>query len=286
MRNNPPELADEFFDKETVETVDFEIAFAAFLGTAVITYPVSEHILFGQIVAFSLLFLTLLRRMSITSPFAPEEKILNRTVPLITFVSASAILYLIVSLLPTLVDLIPLLPQIVLFSGATLIIFILLLVGQELFLWNYFPWWYVKFKQKSEQMDLLQNLWQDMAVIAYWASMARRDREGYRELGNRIRGSRPDLSNYDITPEKISRYALSASLLLGLLYLLPSFYSIYLFDVQGILVVPAVVAIHDHSAFLYIAHGNPSYEDLRQHILIILIRTGVYITEISYLLPN
>lgn len=283
MSRGSSEIADEFFDKEDVTTVDFEITLAALLATALITFPVENHIRFGQVIAFSLLFLTLIRRMAITSPFAPEEKILSQTVPLISFASASAHIYLFVALLSWLTDRIPASSRVVLFSVVVLVIIILAVVVQEVVFRDYLPWWYVKFKQKSEQRDYLETLWRDTAVIAYWASTARRNRETYRKLGDRVSGSRPDLSDFDFTLREVGKYILAATLLIGILYLLPILYSRHLFGLQGLLVIPAVVAIHDHSAFWYIAYGNPSYEDLRQHVVTILVRTGLYVTEVAFL---
>jgi hypothetical protein len=286
MSRGSIELADQFFDKEDVSTVDFEITLAALLGTALITYPVENHILFGQVVAFSLLSLTLIRRMAITSPFASEKAILGYTTPLISFASASALIYLIVTLLPNLTNISPISSQVILFAVFGLLLLIFAVVAQELVFRDYLPWWYVKFKQKSEEQDLLEAVWRDTAILAYWASTARRNRETYRELGNRLDNSRPDMSDFDFTLKEAAKYVLTAVLFLFLLYLVPILYSGYLFGLEGVLVMPTVVFIHDHSAFWYIAYGNPSYEDLRRHIVTILVRTGLYITEVGFLLSH
>lgn len=286
MSQTSTEIADEFFDKQDVTTVDFEITLAALLGTAAITYPVKNHALYGQMLAFSLLFLTLLRRMAITSPFAPEETLLRKTVPLISFISASSIIYLFVAVLPILTGLMPIASQVTAYSVFVLIVLIVGVTAQELMFRDYFPWWHVKFKQKSEQMDLLETVWRDTSRIAYWASVARRHRESYRELGDRLGDGRPDLSDFEFQYNEAGRHILAVSLLVVFLYLLPVLYSGYLLGLPGLLVIPAVVGIHDHSAFLYIAYGNPSYEDLRQHVLTILVRTGLYATEVAFLLSE
>lgn len=286
MTRSSGEIADEFFDKKDVTSVDFEITLAALLGTALITYPVKNHMLFGQIIAFLLLFLTLLRRMAITSPFAPEEKILSRTVPLISFASASAIIYLTIALLPVLSGLVPIASQVIIFSGFTITVLLTAVTVQELTFRDYLPWWYVKFKQKSDERDLLETVWRDTALIAYWASTARRNRETYRKLGKRMGGRRPDMNDFEFTPKEVGRHVVAVVFLLCSLYFLPLLYSGYLFGLQGLLIIPAVVAIHDHSAFWYIAYGSPSYEDLRQEVLTILVRTGLYITMVAFLLSK
>lgn len=286
MSRASSELADEFFDKQDLTAVDFEITLAALLGTAVITYPVEGHARTGQAIAFSLLLLTLVRRMAITSPYAPEERILGRTASLISFVSTSAIIYLIVALLPMVIDFAPTLPQATGFSLLTIVGLILALIIQELVFRDYFAWWYVKFNQKSEQLDFFENIWTYTSSIAYWASKARRHRESYRELGNRVSNSRPSLKDFEFRPKEAGRYVLGISLLLVLLYLFPLLYAFYLFGLQGIFVLPTVVWIHDQAAFWYIAYGNPSYEDLRQRVVTILARTGLYISLVAFLLSR
>ena len=282
MAADSEEIADEFFGKEEVTSVDFEITFAALLSTMVLTFPVEHHILFGQVIAFSLLLLTLIRRMAITSPFSPKERILGQTTPLISFVSTSAIIYLIVAL-PSLTQWVPVSSSVASFSIFAVIALSITVIAQELLFRDYLAWWYVKFTQKKEQRDLLDGVWKDMAAVSYWASMARRNRETYRELGNRLNTGRPDLSNYEFPPGEVLRTILAVSLLLTFIYSLPFLYSAYVFGPPGLLLIFAVVAIHDQSAFWYIAYGNPSYEDLRQHVVTIIIRTGLYVTVVAVL---
>lgn len=286
MSRSSNEIADEFFDKQELTTVDFEITFAALVGTAVLTYPIDGQVNIGQAIAFSLLILTLVRRMAITSPYAPEEKILSRTVPLISIVSTSAIIYLIVALLPVTIGLVSNLSSAFIFSVLTMIGLALALTIQELVFRDYFAWWHVKFNQKSEQLDLFENIWLYASLMAYWVSIARRRRESYRELGNRVPNSRPDLDDFEFNHKKVGRYVLGVSLLLGLLYLLPLLYALYLFGLQGLFVLTAVVWIHDHTVFWYIAYGTPSYEDLRQRVVTILVRTVFYITLTALLLSQ
>lgn len=286
MSRSSNEIADEFFDKQELTTVDFEITFAALVGTAVLTYPVDGRANIGQAIAFSLLLLTLVRRMAITSPYAPEEKILSQTVPIISVVSTSAIIYLIVALLPVTIGLFSNLPSAFIFSFLTTIWLVFALIVQELVFRDYFAWWHVKFKQKSEQLDLFENIWLYASLMTYWVSIARRHQESYRELGNRMPNSRPDLDDFEFNHKNIGQYVLGVSLLLGLLYSLPLFYALYLFGLQGFLILTAVVWIHDYTAFWYIAYGNPSYEDLRQRIATILVRTVFYITLTALLLSQ
>lgn len=283
MSRESTALADEFFDKQDVTTVDLEITFAALLGTAAITYSVENHVLLGQAAAFSLLLLTLIRRMAITSPFAPEDLVLSRTVPLISFASTSVIIYLLISLVSSLVGWISAEAQVIVFSGFTVGIVVISAIVQELVFRDYLAWWYVKFEEKRKQGNSLETVWRDTAILAYWASQARRHRESYRELGNRLKTDRPDLNDIDFNPREAGRYILAVSLVVGLVYLLPEIYALYVLGLPGLLVVPAVVAIHDHSAFFYIAYGNPSYEDIRRHVPTILIRTVLYVTEVVIL---
>lgn len=80
-RSGGEDLADEFFAKTNVEsTVGFEIAFAAFLATAVLTYPTLQAQWVGKTAAIAVLLFTLVRRIAIASPYASERKILEKTV--------------------------------------------------------------------------------------------------------------------------------------------------------------------------------------------------------------
>lgn len=286
MSNSSNEIADEFFGKQDLTSVDFEITLAALLGTALVTYPVEGHTQTGQVIAFSLLLLTLVRRMAITSPFAPEETILSWTVSLISIVSTSAIIYLVIAFLPSVGNLAQTLTPATTFSLLTIVGLVGALTIQEFVFRDYFAWWHVKFEQKSERSDSFEGVWKVTSIIAYWASQARRNQESYRELGNRVPNSRPSLDEFEFNPKNIGRYVVRISVLLGVMYLIPLVYAMYLFGLQGILILPAVVWIHDQAAFWYIAYGNPSYEDLLSRLIWIILRTLVYVTFVAFLLSK
>ena len=91
-RQKSRDLANQFFAKtDTESAVGFEIAFAALLATAVITYPTSQAQWIGEAAAFAVLLITLVRRMAVASLFASEANIMKHTVRLIVFATSSPV---------------------------------------------------------------------------------------------------------------------------------------------------------------------------------------------------
>lgn len=271
-------IANEFFDKTEKQSIGFEITLAALLATACLSFPVPNHTLSGQIIAFTLLGTTLFRRVVSDSPFAPKE-LLQKTVPMIEVATTSAVIYLLASVnseikLPFLSGSLPL--QFILL-GTIFVTFAVIL--QEYFLHDYLIWWHAKFSQMHSEDQVFAGLWKDVSLISYWGSRARRHRESYKEIGRRISGRLPEPDDMDFSRKEILNYTFRSLIVLGLFALIPSIYGYATTGWVGILVVPIAITIHDQSCFWYIAYGNVSYEDFRKPMYWIIFWTCLYVTE-------
>ena len=276
-------IANEFFDKTEKQSIGFEITLAALLATACLSFPVPNNVLSGQIIAFTLLSVTLFRRMVSDSPFAPKE-LLQKTVPMIEVATTSAIIYLLASVNSVL--------RLPLVSKSSSLQFILLgiifvisiVLLQEYVLHDYLIWWHAKFGQMHSEDQIFAGLWRDVSLISYWGSRARRNRESYKEISRRVTGKLPEPSDLDFSRKEILSYTFRSLIVLGIFALGPSIYGYVTSGWVGILVVPIAIAIHDQSCFWYIAYGNVSYEDFRKSIFGIILWTCVYVTETGLLL--
>ena len=153
-RQKSQDLANQFFAKtDTESAVGFEIAFAALLATTVLTYPTSHAQWVGEAAAFTVLLITLVRRIAIASPFASEDDVMEKTVRLIEFATATCVIVLLFSLSELVAGHI---------GGKVIIWFsvlspLLLLLGvliQELLFRDYLVWWYAKFDEKERRVLL------------------------------------------------------------------------------------------------------------------------------------
>lgn len=137
-------LVDQVFDKEQLESADFEIAFTATLATAVLATLSGDNIpiLVLKLMAVALISITLVRRMAVSSRFANEDRILSTTMPLIEFLTIMTTFHLmfllsnfITSYLPHIQE--PFTTSVILIPATIL----LLMLFQELVLRNYLIWW-------------------------------------------------------------------------------------------------------------------------------------------------
>lgn len=280
MRGEQEHLADEFFKKTKDQAVDFEITLAALLGTACLAYPLQQHWM-SQIVAFGLLSVTLIRRIAIASPFAEEEKIMRYTTRIVEFFTTLAILSLLVVLSTEVHSKLEIGTLLQTFSFLTIGVFLILVVVQELTFRDYFVWWTAKFQEKRQNADYLEGFWQDMEEISYLFATARQNRDSWKKIPSNVKNNLPDLSDFELEPKEYAKLIFRTMFILGLIYAIPIGYSIWALGFSGLLVVPAVVAVHDHSCFWYIAYGNTSYEEFRKHIPEIILWTIIYTTTVT-----
>lgn len=137
-------LADLIFDKNTLESADFEIAFTATLATIVITStPISQvSSVVLKIISISLIMITLVRRMAVSSRFTDSDEILKYTMLPIEFLTIVILFYFFYSPSEFIVSILSLNQDPMVISALlipeTIMIFMIL---QELLFKNYMIWW-------------------------------------------------------------------------------------------------------------------------------------------------
>ena len=275
-RQNQKDLADKFFGKrDTENSVDFEIAFAALLATAVITYPISNAEWLGKLAAFSVLTITLVRRIAIASPYAPEKIIMKRTIWVIEFATTVCVIILLYSLSEYLSSIYGI-SEILLFSVISPALLMIIVVFQEFMFRDYLIWWYAKFDEKQNRGDKFAGLWGDIKIIAYWGSRARKNRDSWRQITNYIETDIPDLSEIDINKKKF----LGRVLVVVIGAILIGVPSIILGVSSGNnlvpLALPGIVFAHDHSCYQYVAYGSNSYEEFRKPVWELSVWAVIY----------
>jgi hypothetical protein len=285
-RRKDRDLAEDFWKKSDTESVvDFEIALAAFLATIVLTFPTREAPWIGQVAASAVLFITLIRRIAIASPFANESKIMKRTIRPIEFSTATCVIALFISLSEYLSKVLG--GSVLLhFSITTVAILFLVVILHEIVFLDYFIWWYAKFNEKETRGDKFEPLWRDLKIVSYWGSMARKNRDSWRKLSDKVDSMPSDRSEL-FNGFEYSNFAKNVVVIL-LFYLVISLPSgLVGFSSGSVLsfaAFPAVAFAHDHACFLYVAYGNTSYEEFRKPIWEISLWSAVYILIVVYLL--
>ncbi|MBV0926408.1 hypothetical protein KTS45_19565 [Halomicroarcula limicola] len=287
-RKDPTPLADRFFEKQTESSVDFEIVFAAFLSTLVLTYPAPRYPIIGEITAFGLLLVTLVRRIALASPFAPTSYILKKTRPVIEVASTSAVICLIVAGSWSIESLLGI-PVSWIFSLSSLVGLAALLIIQELVFQDYAAWWHAKFKQRFEDMESFQALWLIMSVMFLKLSVAESNKSGREQLRERAAESQsmpsPD-DPFKFLHREAGKLTVQFLIIVLIFFAVPVGVSYFAFGVAGFFLGISVVLVHDHSCFLYLAYGNPSYEEFRKTGWTIGIWMLLYVIELMVLLPE
>jgi len=286
-RQTERDLADQLFEKTDSESVvGFEIALAALLATAVLNFPTSQSQWIGQIAAFSILFITLVRRISVASPFAPESKIMAQTVRPIEFATTVCVIILFFSLSENIADVLGG-KIIVWFSILTPLLLLCMVLVEEVVFRDYLAWWYAKFSEKQKQARVLEGLWESAMLVSYWASRARKSRDSWKELGNRIKEPLPDLTQFDIgeiNKKKFFLHLFSLVAFFAVLHIPSVLVGISSGAILVPLAIPAIIFIHDHSCYQYIAYGNVSYEEFRKPFWQVSIWGIIYIVVVLLLL--
>ena len=274
-------FADDFFDKEAKEAVGFEIALAALLATALLEFRIEGHELIGGVLAFSLLFLTLVRRVLTGSPYA-RESTLDRTVVPLEAVTTLSITYLSIQLLTSLLGSRPSIP---IFAVAVLLVSATTLVLQEYLVRDYAVWWYAKMKQRSDEFEGDDNVFAWVAMLAYRFSLARRSRESRNAFTSRNPVDLPDLEDLkQALEENLSERISRMVKIIAILYVIPVILFVPFSNLWAILIGLPLMAIHDQSCFWYIAYGNVDYEELRRSVPRLLLWTGAYAFAALFLL--
>lgn len=276
-------LADEFFEKSEKDAIGFEITLAALLATACLTFQIDGRELLGPIIAFALLLITLLRRMAKSSPFAPENRIYSTTSPLIEVSTTLSLVYLTSYLTKAVSGYFGSLDLPLTFALLSILLVSSLVLVDELVLYSYFVWWNAKFKEKAERGDPLEGVWRDVSILAYLISRARRDRSAYQRIP---KSAKQDIDFSDVEAGNVLRSAIGGGLFLFLMYSPPLLLLGVTVGVTGLLLVPAVVYLHDHSCYWYVAHGNTSYEDFRKPWWAIILWTMGYSLVALYLMNS
>lgn len=276
------DIATEFFDKEEPDSTAFEITIAALIATALLSFPINDLNYVSYFLAFLLLTITLIRRISVASPFANKDIIDNWSTPLMevaTTFSLISIFVYVTSVIVAVIDLPPLLVFIV--SGFVFVIGISLI--HEFLFRDYLIWWYAKFNQKAERGDPPQGLWKTISMVSYHFSLARRDKDGFRKIPSDIK---PGLDEFELDFSKWLDSMKAATLFLMIVLSLPTILAIHQFGFLGVFLPPVTVFLHDHSCFWYIAYGSSSYEDFRKPWwAVILWSTGYTLFAILVLNP-
>ncbi|WP_420182065.1 hypothetical protein ACNO8S_13450 [Haloarcula sp. KBTZ06] len=288
MRKEPKPLADRFFEKQPTSSVDFEIAFAAFLATLVLTYPIPQYSIIGEFTAFVLLFITLVRRIALASPFAPTAQILNRTRPIVEISSTSAVICFIVYISWSARSFTNIAPRWI-FSIITLFGLTILVLLQELVFRDYCAWWHAKFKQRFEDMETFRALWGIMSVLFLKLSIAEKkksSREQWRERSS-MPQEMPSANDLRSALRKDSAKLVIQIVVIALIfYALPMTVGYIGFGFSGLFLGISAVLIHDHSCFLYVAYGDPSYEEFRKSGWTIGLWMLIYVFELIILFPG
>lgn len=285
-RDKDKDLAEDFWKKSDTESVvDFEIALAAFLATVVLTFPTQEATWIGKAAASAVLLITLIRRIAIASPFAQEDKIMNRTTRLIEFFTATCVIVLFISLSEYLSELFG--GSVLLhFSVTTVIILFILVFLHEFVFLDYLVWWYAKFDQKENRGDKFEPIWRDLKTISYWGTRARRNRESWKELSNNIDSTLAEPSDLfdDFEFSKFIRSVFVLFLFYFAISIPSGLFTISSGSILLFLSFPAVVFARDHACFLYVGYGNTSYEEFRKPVWEISLWSATYMLIVIRLL--
>lgn len=262
--------------------------FAAFLATLVLTYRIPQFPVFAEVVAFGLLSVTLVRRIALASPFAPTSQILSRTRPIIEIASTSAVICLFIHWSWS-IETVAGIQSSWIFTGITIVGLSLLLIVQELVFRDYSAWWHAKFAQRREDMESFQALWLVLSLMFLKLSVAEKNKsakEQWRENAIESNEFLPTDDLDDVMRKNSIKLAVQFTFILIISFAVPAIIGFVGFGVSGILLGISVVLIHDHSCFLYVAYGDPSYEEFRRKGWTIGIWMLVYVLELIVLLPG
>lgn len=283
MRGKAENLGDRLSHTATSESVDFEITFAALLATASITYPLPQLPAASQAAGFTVLLLTLARRMAILSEFITEEdgetrreRFMAWTIPFLEFASVSTILLLLYHLFAV----IP--AQISNFAVFWLIVtlaVILLAVIQEFVFRDELIWWYQKIIDRIDEEDENRSkIWGFMAWKTWnWSRSPIADHgPGRFKYGPSSNEEYSFRDMVEILIKGMGFYILVNGVVL--------LFGYALFGIVGLLFVFAIGLIRDQIRFWYSAYGNSSFEQISGPWYRTYLMVLVYLVAFSILL--
>lgn len=164
------------FDKNQLESADFEIAFTATLATIVLATASGTDVpsIVLKIISVALITITLLRRMAVSSRFANEGKFLSITMFPIEFMAIITFFYLFYTPAEVISTSLAL-NQETLLVAALLIpeLMMLLVVFQEFVFKNYMIWWggFALGQAGNTENPIVRTLGGFVALIALRASL-------------------------------------------------------------------------------------------------------------------
>jgi hypothetical protein len=280
-------IAELVFDKNQVESADFEIAFTATLTTIVLSTASGTTVpsFVMKFTSVTLIIITVLRRMAVSSRFANEDGLLSITMPPIEFLTIITFFYLFYTPAEFISTSLAL-NQHTLLIAALLIpeLIIFLIVFQELIFKNYMIWWggFALGKAENTEKRIVRIFGGFLALIAFKTSLidnlpAELDeaQEFVDEIETQIEAALSEadqeLENIEVPTSSgvaiatwkgllffISLFVLitvSLALTFGLSLLFGSIFNIFL-------LVVSVMLIRHIVRFYYLAYGLPDEEQM------------------------
>lgn len=272
------------FQKNRTVSVDFEVALNALLATGVFTTasPNSSIYTVLLVIAGSLLFLTLVRRMGVTGRFAREEYIISKTQKSIEFLSLVCVFHIVHHIVTNSAFLLGLQFETLI---PTSLIAIVLIFGfiflQQILFRDYFLFFGAYFfahaahfksqEQEDKQADLLtEQIREPMAdafvLLAYKAlkgNIPESDSSEIEDLKEFVRNIDDTVEKED-TDRSLSRVMAVSIGFLAFLVAIPILLVTYFLSsiVEFGLLIIAIAGLNHAIGFLYLGYGVPSRKTL------------------------
>lgn len=169
-------LTELVFDKNRLESADFEIAFTATLATIVLATASSTDVssIVLKITSVVLILMTLLRRMAVSSRFVNENRVLSTTMIPIEFLTIVTFFYLFYAPAEFVRGFFALNQQTLLIAALLIPEFVMILIlFQEFVFKNYMIWWggFALGQAGSTNNAVVRTVGGFIALIAFRASL-------------------------------------------------------------------------------------------------------------------
>jgi len=210
--------------------------------------------------------------MATVGPFAREEAIMQKTVPILEISSVVATICL--SLVVTNA-----------FSGSTQILVvgtgltvsaILASLLHEYLFRDYMIWWFAKFSELASDSRL--KVWGYLATIALTASLH------IRRLSDnaRMRGGYPtDLSSEFPDYSTLFSITIQTLILVIIAFSIPMGVSWYFFGIEGLVLIIGILATRDVFRFWYMIYGATTFEEVSSTFSVNISLTTLYVLGIA-----
>lgn len=174
--NEGSPLSELIFDKNQLESADFEIAFTATLTTIVLATASGTDVpsIVLKIISVALITITLLRRMAVSSRFADEDWVLSITMLPIEFLTIITFFYLFYTPAEIVNTVLALNQQTLLIVSLLIPELIMsLIIFQELVFKNYMVWWggFALGQAVNTENLIVRTVSGFLALIAFRASL-------------------------------------------------------------------------------------------------------------------